>query len=440
MPPVTRLQTCRTHGEEEALRKALKRPNHRSGPVGRQSQARATRATWENRLANFSTDTAYLAGQTFARTVDPFVDIQKLLKEEVRVERELVETSQTWRHMIALMLIDNKNDARAHRLDQQKLLAIKALLSPEDDMTSCTVAVRNHIGFLAWSRDLLTAQELVNPSLPVNSDVEAQEHRRTQVALLKAIDIPLGDTQLTVQPKSQPLSTVSWPAVLYQNMEFDVNRPEEGLLMNGLLVTVYKTVHRRAGDVNTNRVGLPVTASSIIYIATLVVAALASPEKYGHRKLFRLLSAYLEEHRHAHWYRDLLRWWARSHGSNAHIVRKLRASSFPSASITSSPSVVRILSLSRFSTREPLLPLHALSIIWCFYATSIVDTVVLIPYIPCPLLITWSFLLTSHPFTCMSVMRPLKIFHLTVPHIQTRVMQKNNAPLPHRWAVAPSLL
>ncbi|KAH6890749.1 hypothetical protein BKA70DRAFT_1441760 [Coprinopsis sp. MPI-PUGE-AT-0042] len=307
MLPVTRSQNRRNHGEEEALPKPSKKPNRRSSTLGRQTQSRATCTTWETRLENFKTDTVYLAGHTFARTVDPFVDIQRLLREEVKVERELVETSQTWRHMIAL----------DHRLDQQKFLAIKSLLSPEDDVTCCSVAVRNHIGSLlskgqvkAWCRDLATTQKLVNPSPELTSEVEVQDHCHPQAAfLLRPIDPSLGDTQITFQITYPSLG--SWPAVLYQNMEFNVNQPEEGLLMNGLLVTVYKTLHRRAADVNLNQSGLPVTASSIVYIATLVVAALTAPNRCGHRKLFRLLSAYLEEHRQATWYRDLLRWWTR---------------------------------------------------------------------------------------------------------------------------------
>ncbi|KAH6905249.1 hypothetical protein BKA70DRAFT_1226015 [Coprinopsis sp. MPI-PUGE-AT-0042] len=305
MPVVTRFQSLR-HGDrgdetcpENPGNKPLRRG--RTGTKG-QAQARLTRAIWENRLQNFKTDVVFLSGKTFARTVDPFTNIRKLLEDEVKVERELIATSQTWRHMIY----------PSHRLDQRRYLAIKSLLSPEEDITGCTVAVRNHIATLlskgqsnAWSCDLLATQALVHRRLQVDCGEDVQEQCVQAEHLLRPIDQPSGETLMAFQAAPQPLSPGSWPAVLFQNMEFNLHQPEEGILMNRLLVTVYKAIHRGPGP------KLPVTAASIAYIATLVVSAVAAPGTYPHRRMFRLLSEYLEQHQQTEWYRDLLRWWGR---------------------------------------------------------------------------------------------------------------------------------
>ncbi|KAH6880565.1 hypothetical protein BKA70DRAFT_1447145 [Coprinopsis sp. MPI-PUGE-AT-0042] len=164
MPVATRSQSLRRdRGEDDArpdiTSKKPVRRNHTTGARG--AQSRLTRTIWEARLEKYSSrlTPVFLSGQTFARTVDPFTKIKKLLDDEVKVERELIATSQTWRHMIY----------PSHRLDQQNYLAIKSLLSPAEDVTRCTMAVRNHIATLlskgqsnAWSCDLRAVQALVH--------------------------------------------------------------------------------------------------------------------------------------------------------------------------------------------------------------------------------------------------------------------------------------
>ncbi|KAH6883627.1 hypothetical protein BKA70DRAFT_1446634 [Coprinopsis sp. MPI-PUGE-AT-0042] len=319
MPAVTRSQSLQhNRGEEASTATTGKKPVRRSGSSRGHIQSRLTRTFWETRLREFRTDPVFLSGEIFARTVDPFTNIRKLLEDEVKVERDLIAMSQTWRHMIY----------PSHRLDQQMYLAIKSLLSPEEDVTRCTIAVHNHIVTLlskgqtnAWSCDLRTAQELVHRGFEVQCGEEVQEHCTQVGHLLRPIDHPSGDNcpldeigKPTVAPQSQPqpLSPGSWPAILYQNMEFNSHQPEEGFLMNRLLVTVYKAIHRRpTGVTNPGRKLSKLTLASIVYIATLVVSAVAAPETYPHRRLFRLLSEFLEQHRQEAWYRELLRWWGR---------------------------------------------------------------------------------------------------------------------------------
>ncbi|KAH6905059.1 hypothetical protein BKA70DRAFT_1226254 [Coprinopsis sp. MPI-PUGE-AT-0042] len=265
MPVATRSQSLRRdRGEDDArpdiTSKKPVRRNHTTGARG--AQSRLTRTIWEARLENFKVDPVFLSGQTFARTVDPFTKIKKLLDDEVKVERELIATSQTWRHMI-------------YPLDQQNYLAIKSLLSPAEDVTRCTMAVRNHIATLlskgqsnAWSCDLRAVQALVH-----------RDYDGDPARLLRPVDQLSGDSCLAFQATPHLPLAGSWPSILYQNLDFNSHEPEEGFLMNRLLVTVYKAIHRRATDVSPSQ-KFPVTAASIIYIATLVSFWISAREKY----------------------------------------------------------------------------------------------------------------------------------------------------------------
>ncbi|KAH6876483.1 hypothetical protein BKA70DRAFT_1448755 [Coprinopsis sp. MPI-PUGE-AT-0042] len=307
MPVVTRAQSLRQAdlSEETCTGNPAKKHVRRSRATSARGrvQSRLTRTTWETRLENFRTDAVFLSGETFARTVDPFVNMRKLLEDELKVERDLVATSQTWRHMIH----------PSHRIDQRRYIALKSLLSPEGDLSLCTAAVRKHIVTLlskgqssAWSCDARAAQELIHRGLQVDCGEDARAQLVQAGHLLRSIDRPLEGNPIAFQTALQSLSAGSWPAILYQNMELNPNQPEEGFLMNRLLVAVYKAIHRSSPGQR-----LPLTAPSIIYIATLVASAVAAPETYPHRKLFRLLSEYLDHNRQAVWFRDLLRWWGR---------------------------------------------------------------------------------------------------------------------------------
>ncbi|KAH6901539.1 hypothetical protein BKA70DRAFT_1229708 [Coprinopsis sp. MPI-PUGE-AT-0042] len=273
MPVATRSQSLRRdRGEDDARPDiTIKKPVRRIillVPEGRNPVLRARSGKLglrTSRLTPCSSQVKHLQ-----RTVDPFTKIKKLLDDEVKVERELIATSQTWRHMIYPNQIPTLS---------------------REDVTRCTMAVRNHIATLlskgqsnAWSCDLRAVQALVH-----------RDYDGDPARLLRPVDQLSGDSWLTPH---LPLAG-SWPSILYQNLDFNSHEPEEGFLMNRLLVTVYKAIHRRATDVSPSQ-KFPVTAASIIYIATLRLKHTLTVT------LFRLLSEFLQRHRQEAWYKALL--------------------------------------------------------------------------------------------------------------------------------------
>ncbi|KAH6880885.1 hypothetical protein BKA70DRAFT_1238697 [Coprinopsis sp. MPI-PUGE-AT-0042] len=132
MPVVTRAQSpssgpisARRHATGNPAEKHVRR-SHATSARGR-VQSLLTRTTWETRR-ELQDRCCVLSGETFARTVDPFVNMRKLLEDELKVERDLVATSQ-------MEAYDSPAATRSHRIDQRRYIALKSLLAPEGDLS-----------------------------------------------------------------------------------------------------------------------------------------------------------------------------------------------------------------------------------------------------------------------------------------------------------------
>ncbi|KAH6901443.1 hypothetical protein BKA70DRAFT_1436179 [Coprinopsis sp. MPI-PUGE-AT-0042] len=233
-----------------------------------------------------------------------------MLREEgLKVEPFLSKFSLTWRHI----------KQRELRLEHYRYVTLKEQLPDEIDFINCTNAVRKHIVALlkkgqsfAWRNDLRTAKEVIQSWL--ESRGEDPDADDTQGRLLCPIGCDWNDaeTRDAFQNAPQEIAGGSWPVVLYQNLEYCPSQPWEGFLRNNLLLMIYRHVFAANSSPDVKPNNRQVTSTTIVYISTLVVIAIAKPKTYAHgikTQLFDLLTEHLYRHKEEACHKQLLQWW-----------------------------------------------------------------------------------------------------------------------------------
>ncbi|KAH6904740.1 hypothetical protein BKA70DRAFT_1432057 [Coprinopsis sp. MPI-PUGE-AT-0042] len=308
MPPVTRSASRVPLQTKEPKRKKLPPRQSEKGYL----EAARTRELWKARRKKFSTDPLFFAGQTFARTVDPFLDILDLLDNQRKVDLDLAlpEHSLTWRHITV------PERRKAH----QTYVALKSHLSDadSDEAVHCTPAVLGHIGYLlsrgqskAWSSDLLAAESLIQRRF---GSICGEDLAYEKGRLLRPVDQDWENPQIRAAFIEAPEMAMhcAWPAGLYQNLEYNSLDPWEGFLRSSLLIMSDQVARDTFSALTLSdfQSSPPITANTIVYVATLTIAALAGTEM-GIRRVFTLLSQHVEREQETHQHKDLLRWWNR---------------------------------------------------------------------------------------------------------------------------------
>ncbi|KAH6888984.1 hypothetical protein BKA70DRAFT_883316 [Coprinopsis sp. MPI-PUGE-AT-0042] len=302
-----------TRSGQQPQHRAKQKPS-RPPPADRLKSTR-TRNYWRERNQAFATDPLYHLGVHFARSVHPFYEPGKLIKVEMLAIRRLKKQSRIWRHMPS-------KERRDHRyfLTLQHLLFLQG-----EEHANSTPAARVHVEKLiwkgqlaAWSKDLSSTQAMISHRLGVEFCGQGFDNE-TIGRLLCPVgsDWHRDKTKQTLRSAPQTMGIGPWPAVFYQNLEHDPQRPWEGFLRNNLLVMTYKLVFRATAG-HDSAPPSPVTLNSIVYVATLVITALSGPNTYGrvgnqlfYKQLFTRLSDRVDEHRESLEVKELMYWWDR---------------------------------------------------------------------------------------------------------------------------------
>ncbi|KAH6903039.1 hypothetical protein BKA70DRAFT_1404350 [Coprinopsis sp. MPI-PUGE-AT-0042] len=194
------------------------------------------------------------------------------------------------------------------RRDHRYFLTLERLLLLHgEDLTKLTGAARSHVEDLvrkgqsaAWSTDLASARTLISCRLGIACCGQGFDNDAIGRLLCPiGSDWNSGEVKNALRSTPQSSGVGAWPAVFYQNLGFDPQKPWEGFLRNRLLV--------------------------------VVISALSGPNTYlcgrnrlPHKRLFDTLFNHVDEHRDAMEVKELILWWDRWKGiAQAYIYRSL---------------------------------------------------------------------------------------------------------------------
>ncbi|KAH6911251.1 hypothetical protein BKA70DRAFT_1460513 [Coprinopsis sp. MPI-PUGE-AT-0042] len=301
-----------TRSGQQPQHRAKQKPS-RPPPADRLKSTR-TRNYWKERNQASATDPLYHLGIHFARSVHPFYEPRKLIKVETLAIRRLKKQSRIWRHMPS-----------KERRDHRYFLALQHLLFVQgEEHANLTPAARVHVENLiwkgqlaAWSNDLSSTQAMISHRLGIEFCGQGFDDEAIGRLLCPVgSDWNSKETKQALRSAPQTMGIGLWPAVFYQNLEHDPQRPWDGFLRSNLLVLTYKLVFRITEGHES--APSPVTVNSIVYAATLVIATLSGPNTYSrvgnqlfYKQFFTLLSDHVDEHRESLEVKELMYWWDR---------------------------------------------------------------------------------------------------------------------------------